>query len=275
MLLVLAVGAAALLACELAAAALRDCKPAEETAYVVFLSEPEFSPSAFASREEMLSRFFTGLQLQLHQDSDLAMAGLDDKLRKETQFSVALCAGRVPRIDGSEFTSDVASHLFSRNVVVEIWGRLDRRPDGAKQPKPSAQINYLIVPIHSGVLPGSDQVPGLHRFQYPDREIVANDFIELVSNADLRAFVASAIGVSAFFGAKHDVAYPVLCGSVSELERIERRIAASAGAQSQVRRIGELRAYLTGLAGQSLVAARKLKPQLILVDPANPCPRPQ
>jgi hypothetical protein len=180
----------------------------------------------------------------------------------------------VPAIDGSEFTADVANNLYSRNVVVEIWGRLDRRGGPGQPLRPTAQMNYLIVPIRSGVLPGSSAVPAMHRFDYPDREIVATDFVQLVSNGDLHAFVASAIGISAFYGNDFKLAQEMLCRSASELARTEGRLMAAAATQPQARSIGKLRAYLLEVAGKSIAAGRNQSPQLRLLNPANPCPPP-
>jgi hypothetical protein len=214
-------------------------------------------------------RFFNRLHHHLDQRHDTEMAGISG-----VDFSVARCERRVPRIDGADFTDDVVGNLYRRNVVVEIWGSLDARP-GAGGRQPTAQMNYLVVPIRRGVVPGSAKVPGVLRFNYPDGEIVATDFVELVSNADLHAFVASAIGVSAFDGEDYALAHQMLCRAGSQLAHTEQRLSAAPATKLQAQRIGELRSFLREVASRSIREAKQRGQQGLfaqLLDPENPCP---
>lgn len=247
-----------------AGAQLVDCRVPQNAPYVVFLSEPQFTPGAFPNRGAMLL-FFDRLHHHLDERLDREMAGLD-----AASFRVARCERRVPQIDGLDFTDDVVRSLHGSKVVVEIWGRLDRGPGGKRQP--TARMNYLLVPIRRGVVKGSEKLPGMLSFDYPDRDIAASDFVDLVSNADLHAFVASAIGVSAFDNADYQLAYQMLCRASGQLKRTAARLPAS---KRQTKDIRELNAFLLGVAGESLAKARKLKLDFALLqEPANPCPGP-
>ncbi len=232
-------------------AALVDCRPPEKARFVVFLSEPEFTQAAFSKREEMLG-VFNRLQEHLDQRRDLEMAGIES-----VEFRVARCEKRVPAIDGQEFTGDVVRSLYSRNVVVEIWGRLDAKRQPGNRVDPSAQMNYLLVPIKHGSVAGSERVPGIHRFNYPDREIVATDFVDLVSNADLHAFVTTGIGVMAFDGEDFALAHEMLCKASGQLARTKQRLSANPSTKAQGESIQQLRAFVGDLAGRAIVEARK------------------
>ena len=251
-------------------AVLVDCRPPEAARFVVFLSEPEFTPNAFSKREEML-RFFNRLQEYLDQRRDSEMAGI-----KGVDFRVARCEKRVPAIDGHDFTNDVVRNLYDRGVVVEIWGTLDAKQQGGNRVSPTAQINYLLVPIKRGIVAGSEKVPGVHRFNYPDAEIVATDFVDLVSNMDLHAFVATAIGVMAFDGEDFALAHEMLCKAGSQLSRTEKRLALKAETKPQSEGIQQLRAFLRDLAGKAIAEARKKPSAAVptfarLLEPGNPC----
>lgn len=247
-------------------AQLRDCRPAQDAPYFVFLNEPRFTANAFKNRQAMLE-VFNRLHQHLDERADREMAGL-----REVRFHVARCENRIPAVDGADFTDDLVRSLHGRKVVVEIWGTFDRRGGG-----PAAQINYLLVPIRHGVVEGSKNVSAMHRFDYPDRQIVASDFVDLVSNADLHAFVASAIGVGAFDNNELALAHQMLCRAVSQLARTADRLAAEPLTQPRSQRIRELNGFLIALAGESIVAGRKQNPQpdfAQLQNPENPCPGP-
>jgi hypothetical protein len=254
-----------------ASAALIDCKPPQDATYLVFLSEPQFTPRAFPDHNAML-RFFNRLHQHLDERHDREMAGLES-----VDFRVARCENRVPAIDGADYTDDVVRNLYGRKVVVEIWGELDRKLDANSRRQPTAQMNYLLVPIRRGVIKGSDKVPGVLRFDYPDRQIVATDFVDLVSNADLHAFVASAIGVSAFDNNDFRLAHQMLCRASAQLKRTAERLAAVPTTKVQGDRIRDLHGFLVALARESVIGGRNVAPPLefaILQEPANPCPGP-
>jgi len=251
-------------------AALQDCQPPEAAQYVVFLSEPEFTPEAFESRAKMLF-FYNRLQEYLDQHRDLEMAGIS-----HVPFRVARCEGRIPAIDGKDFDRKMVRSLYSRGVVIEIWGMLDARRVNNQRTNLSAQMNYLLVPVKFRALEDSKDIPGIHRFNYPDTEIVATDFIDLISNSDLHAFVAAAIGVMAFEDEEYQTAHEMLCKANPQLGHIEERLAAEPTTHAQSEKIKKLRGFLLNLAGEAIVKARN-KPGTIpifakLQDEKNPCP---
>lgn len=252
-------------------AQLRECHPPQGGSYVVFLSEPRFTPGAFPDRNAML-RMFNRLHQHLDQQRDAEMAGLE-----AANFRVARCENRIPAIDGADYTPDVVRSLYGRKVVVEIWGELDQTFDAKKRPHPSAQINFLLVPIRHGVVKGSEKLSAVHRFNYPDRQIVATDFVDLVSNVDLHAFVAAAIGVRAFDNNEFHLAYQMLCRGAAQLKRTADRLAAEPATKMHSDQVRELHRFLTAVAGESVAAGRKLTPPLpfaMLQEPQNPCPEP-
>ena len=258
--------AGALGLCGAAQATLTDCTPPEKAQYLVFLNEPEFSkPGAFATREQML-RFFDALQEHLDQRRDLEMAGLP-----VAPFRVARCVGRVPSIDGKDYTREVVRSLYDRSVVIEIWGRLDGETKGDKRVSAKAQMNYLITPVRRAGDDGKATAPSLHRFNYPDGEIVATDFIDLVSNADLMAFVATAIGLMAFDSDDFKSAQQFLCAASPRLERIVKRLEAQPATKAQSDSVRQLRAFALERAGAAVKQLSGTAATAALFNAADPC----
>jgi hypothetical protein len=248
--------AAALIAIAALAAPLRasadliDCKAPTNSPYVVFLSEPRFTPQAFASRERLL-QFFDRLWDYLDQQRDLEMAEIT-RATSHLNFRVARCAGRVPAPDGQDFSRAVVRSLYSRNVVIEVWGELDAQRQPGGKNRLTANMNYLITPIRKAADDGSTQVEALHHFRYPDGDIVATDFLDLVANGDLHAYVAAAIGAMAFDGNDFRTAHPLLCGAAARLARVERRLASQSESRAQSQDVRALREYLLALAGKAV-----------------------
>lgn len=253
-------------------ASLGECKITEPSPYVVFLSEPTFSKAAFSSREGMLKEF-DRLHLQLDQRRDAEMAGL-----ASIPFKVARCAGRVPAIDGADFTTDVVRSLYSRSVVLEVWGHFDRASGEGEASLPSAQMNYLLMPLSRARTEHGSQVPALHRFDYPDGDIRAPDFVNLVSNRDLLAFVISSIGVMAFEGDEFAQAHQYLCAAEGRLLAIETRLGKKAEGRAHAAQVAQLRAHVTELAAKALTELKR-KPKAIsaaagLQSSTQPCGAP-
>ena len=233
-----------------AAAALPDCRAPSSSPYVVFLNEPSFTPQAFASREKLL-QFYNRLWEYLDQQRDLEMAEIT-RASSHVRFRVARCEGRVPAPDGGDFSRAVVRSLYDRNVVIEIWGQLDAQPQPGGRVARSARMSYLITPLRRAADEGETAVPALHHFRYPDGDIVATDFLDLVSNGDLHAYVATPIGAMAFDGSDYRVAHPLLCAAAARLERVERRLAARGESQAQSQEVRSLRLHLLGLAGKAV-----------------------
>lgn len=248
-----------------ASAQLVDCTLPSDDAYGVFLSEPRYTSAAFESREDML-RVFDRLQLHLDQREDIEMAGLTS----DVEFRVARCEGRVPELDGGDFSDDIVASLYTRGVVVEIWGKLDAKPaNGASEP--IAQMNYLIVPVRMG----ADKGLGIQRFTYPDGDIVATDFVELIANADLHAFMATGIAVTAFDDEDYALAHQMACRAHAHLSSTLRRLESRPAAVNRSEDVVALRTLLIGLArdaiDESHSAPGVVPPFALLQDPANPC----
>ncbi len=202
------------------------------------------------------------------------MAGI-----RSIDFKIARCEGRVPKIDGKDFTKAVAESMYADRVVVEIWGLLDKKTVSGST-ELEAQMNYLLVPIKGAIVPDSGDVEGIHRFDYPDGDIVATDYVDLVSNTDLHAFVAGAIGLRAFDNEDFPLAHEMFCVSYASLSRTEVRLAASAATQPQSAKIAKLRGFLNKLAGQAIEEAKKRAQRrsksvpifASLQHPDDPCP---
>jgi hypothetical protein len=235
-------------------ATLGECRVTEQAPYVVFLSEPTFSNDAFASRAQMLKEF-DRLHLHLAQRRDEEMAGLAG-----IPFKVARCVGRVPAIDGADFTADVVRSLYTRSVVIEVWGFLDRTPRVGGVASPKAQMNYLLMPLSRAHHEHGLQVPALHRFDYPDGDIRAADYVNLLSNRDLHAFVVSAIGVMAFDGDEFAKAHEYLCAAAGRLGAVRDRLAKRPQGQAQAAEVESLRVHVSGLAGKALDELRRRAP---------------
>jgi hypothetical protein len=108
------------------------------------------------------------------------------------------------------------------------------------------------MPIRRAADDGETGVQGLHHFRYPDGDIVATDFLDLVANGDLHAYVASAIGAMAYDGSDYRVAHPLLCAAAARLGRVERRLAARSESQAQSQEVRTLRLHLLTLAAKSV-----------------------
>jgi hypothetical protein len=255
----LALGLAALAAaCSVACARaqLIDCEPPERTAFMVFLNEPQYTSAAFASRDKMLA-VFDRLQKHLDQREDLEWL-----LSPDIPVRVARCEKRTPAIDGRDFASPaLVESLNNRGVLLEIWGMLDQGP--------RAQINYLLVPVRNSANNGETDVPSMLRFDYPATGMIAADYVDLLSNADLHAFIAASLGAKAFKQRKLDIAHEYLCKASPRLLQIEQRLATAPATQAQAQSIRRLRGYLLALATRAVKEAPS--PVVALQNPANPC----
>jgi hypothetical protein len=253
--------AVAAIAPSLANAQLIDCDPPEAGTLVVFLNEPEFTQGAFASRAEMMV-VFDRLQKHLDQREDLEAI-----LSPDVPVRVARCDKRTPAIDGKDFASaSLVDSLNSRGVLLEIWGMLDAGP--------KAQINYLLVPVRNSANLGETSVSSLLRFNYPMGEIAAADYVDLLSNADLHAFVATSLGAKALKQRRFELAHEYHCKAGPRLLRIQERLGAAPATVPQAQGIERLRVYVTELAGRAVEGAQRqpsTPAHLKLQKASNPC----
>jgi hypothetical protein len=246
-----------------------DCYPPEPAPFIVFLNELDDSGQVFRSRQQMLA-FFNRLHEHLDQKRDAEMAGI-----AAAPFRVARCEGRKPRIDGSEFTPTLVRSLMDQKVVIEVWGTLGTQQIAGRK-QATAQMNYLIVPIRLASDDGRTQTPSLHRFNYPDRDVKSDDYLGLISNLDLQAFIAAAIGVRAFDNDQFAQAHQFLCRSSAQLGAIKARLAQSNTTRAQSVATESLRTYVVELAGKARAQVdsgvdKHTAASVRLQDPNNPC----
>lgn len=246
-----------------------DCVPPEPAPFIVNLNEPDHTGTVFESRQQMLG-LFNRLHDHLDQKRDLEMAGIS-----AMPFRVARCEGRKPKPDGSEFTSALVNRLLNEKVVIEIWGQLGARRSGRGN-EPTAQMNYLVLPARRAGKDGRTPVPSLHRFNYPDRDIKSDDYVALISNQDLLAFITAAIGIRAFDNDQFQQAHEALCKASAKLEVISRQLALADNTRAQSGLIDELRAYAVSLARTARLrigaaTGKTVNASVLLQDPASPC----
>lgn len=246
-----------------------DCKPPENVPYIANLNELDYDSKVFKSKAEMLT-FFNRLYDHLDQKRDREMAGLGT-----IPFRVARCAGRKPKPDGSDFSAPLVERLLNENVVIEIWGQLaDRHLDG--RAVPSAQMNYLVLPIRRATDGGSVQVPSHHRFNYPDRGINSKDYVALISNQDLYAFLNAAIGTRLFENDRFVQAIQFLCKAGATLGTIGVQLARIENTKAQSKSINDLRTHVLTLARKarssvSAVADKQASASARLLELDDPC----
>lgn len=234
-----------------AQAQLVDCTPPERAPYVMFLDEPQFTENAFKSQKEMLA-FFDALHEHLDQRRDREMAGLPP-----APFRVARCVGRKPSIEGKDYTPEMVRSLYNRSVVIELWSKLDASVKGGKRVAPTAQVNYLLLPLRRAGDEGRARAPALHRFNYPDGDLGASDFVELLSNADLQAFVAAGIGLMAFDADDFVSAQRFLCIASPRLDLIRARLAKRDETKAQSEDVRLLRGYVLERAGDAVTRLKR------------------
>lgn len=137
-------------------------------------------------------------------------------------------------------------------------------------------MNYLIVPLRNANNRGSTRAPSMHRFNYPDGDVRAGDHVALISNLDLHAFIAAAIGARAYERDEFARAHEFLCKASARLGVIKARLASAPASRAQSGVIEELRAYTVELAGAARqrigsAADSPAAASVRLQDPANPC----
>ena len=242
-----------------------ECRPAPG-GFTVFLSEPAYTSAAFASKEEMRA-FMARLHFQLDQQRDGRWINLPSN---DVRF--VLCRNRAPEVDGQDFDAKLVESLFTHRVLLEIWGQLEvERPAGGP-PAPSAQINYLLVPLRYASGSDGSAPTGLQRLLYPDQgEKGAGDFVQLIAKPiDIDAFVATSLGLRLLREGSWELGHRNLCRANALLQQIEKRPLG----KHQKKDLADLRAFVVKSASVAVTESRK-KPAiagtLALQDPALPC----
>jgi len=130
-------------------------------------------------------------------------------LKGPVALEVLQCVGRKPKSDG-DFDAGMVDALNTRGVVLEIWGSLDGRKEGARVRDRSAAMRYVVVPLRHYER-GSPQLPGGYRARY----VAASsgvDYLQLIEQAkDLDAYVAMGIGIKLLKSTEYDRAREYLC----------------------------------------------------------------
>lgn len=242
------------------------CSAPPSSPYVVYLSEPQATPQAFGSRDEML-RFMEKLQFTLDQGRDGQWVQLPN-----AQVRFASCKRRTPALDGGDFADKaLVETMYNGSVLLEVWGSLDAERHGGTRANASAQMNYLLVPLRYAGDQGEAALPGLLRLAYPEAGAKATaDFVELlVRGSDIDALVAAALGYKALRERSYDLAHDNLCRSGVLLERVvERASSARQKADAQ-----GLRAFVLDAAAHAVRGAKagRFVGSVTLYDAAAPC----
>jgi hypothetical protein len=242
-----------------------ECPPAE-TGFSVFLSEPAYSKDAFSTAQDM-RRFMARLHFHLDQQRDGRWIN-----SPSTDVRFVLCLNRAPVADGQDFDAKLVESLFTHRVLLEIWGQLEVEQAAGGHAVPTAQINYLLVPLRYAGNTDSPGTAGLQRLRYPDEGAPASgDFLQLIARPlDIDAFVAAALGVRLLRENSLGLAHRNLCRSNALLQQIEKR---PLGRQ-QRKDLADLRAFVLKSASSAISRARGTPEgagALSLQDPASPC----
>ena len=85
-------------------------------------------------------------------------------LENDLGFHVIRCTERKPS-GASDFDSTRIERLLQASVVLEVWGRLDARPDQGGSFRPVAELSYLVIPLKrdAGAEP---HLQGYYRIDY-------------------------------------------------------------------------------------------------------------
>ncbi|RQS65768.1 hypothetical protein DID96_25415 [Burkholderia sp. Bp8963] len=253
--------ATAVTAIAVAHARIIDCNESSQhgqpTQYVAFLDEPEYTPAAFASRDEML-RFLARLQWQLDQ-------ARDEKWIQSSNAAVhfANCVNRTPAFDGQDFNDPrLVESLYNQGVLIEIWGRLDAQKQGGRSVNQQALINFLLVPLRFATNTDASLPTGFHRIAYPERSSSpTNDFVQLIARStDIDAFIAVSLGIKAMREKNYENAHANLCQANLLLKQVATRLPRG----QELTSIDGLRSFVNLTAGRAVSAAQ--------MDPAHTSP---
>jgi hypothetical protein len=208
-----------LLLADAAHATIVECKPAAAGSYTVFLSEPMFPTTAFASKDQMRA-FLQRLQFVLDQGRNREWVQ-----SPTTDVRFVVCTNRAPALDGQEFVPSLIDTLHAGRVLLEIWGQLDAaRPPGGTS-RLWAQINYLLVPMQHASNLKEPAPRALQRLEYLDAAAPPpGDFVRLIARPlDIDAFVAAAFGFKLLREGQRELAHENLCRASALLGQMVRR----------------------------------------------------
>jgi hypothetical protein len=267
---ILGLARAAFCACSLllidpARAAIVECRPAPGS-YTVFLSEPMFPTTAFASKDQ-LRAFLQRLQFELDQGRDGQWVR-----SPTTDVRFVVCVNRAPALDGQEFVPSLVENLHTGRVLLEIWGLLDTTRAAGASSQLSAQINYLLVPIQFAANLNEPAPRALQRLTYAGKA-PPGDFVQLIARPlDIDAFVAAALGFKLLREGQRELAHGNLCRANALLGQMVRRKLAA----GTLKDLNALHAFVLTSAARAITDAQSdpaySKTGLLrLQDPKQPC----
>lgn len=239
-----------------------NCPPAPN-GFTVLLSEPS---GAAMPDHAAVERFLNKLQFELDQERDEHWINPG-----AAPVVFRACPKRAPKLDGSEFSTEVVEQLNDQRVLLEVWGVLDR--DGTP-PALSAQINYLLVPLRFAADQRETVPAGLQRLRYPEPGAApTQDAVQLVSRPlDLDAFIATSLGLKLLREHDYEPAHANLCRAHGLLGAMLKR-----GLTGRARtELAGLQDFVLASAGRTLREAMAdpaySKAGLLrLQQPAKPC----
>lgn len=236
LLLVLGAGAAQ--------AAIVDCQP-QPGSFTVLLSEPTGGLLKAAELKPYLER----LQFELDQNRNAQWINLPD-----TPVRFVSCPGRAPALDGRDHSPALVDGLHTRRVLLEVWGLLSSEPGPGGTTQPSAQLNYLLVPLQQAANQREAAAGALQRLRYPEAGTApTQDPVQLVArSSDIDAFVASAFGFKLLRERSFDPAHRNLCRADVLLAELAKRPLAGR-AKSELE---GLRAFVLTSAGRAISEAK-------------------
>jgi hypothetical protein len=241
-----------------------NCAPVSGS-FTIYLSAPSMTPGSRENAQDLLNL----LQWELDQHRD-------NKWVRPTSTDVhfVACPNRVWTPEALEFGSQQIETLYDGRVLLEIWGLLAVETTGGTQPRRSARMNYLLVPIRFAANQSEPAAPSLQRLPYPDQGAAAEDFVQLIAQPrDIDAFVAAALGVKLVREKReYETAYQNLCRASTLLNAITKRPLVGRTRDDLI----ALRAFVIESAGRAVTEGRAVPNYLRtgtlwLHDPKDPC----
>lgn len=247
-------------------AQLRDCQGVSGVRYKVHLDEPSHGGKAFASKKD-LRTFMDRLSFMFENERE--------RLKHETeteQLSFLPCYGRKPK-GKADFTRRVVDGLYTRNIVLEMWGILSPI-SGTGGVVGEARVQYVIVPVRFQHFEGSLPLSGAYFAKYVSDTAGAGaypEWLDLFREAiHLDAYVAAGLGLKAQADAEYELAAGNLCKAKLLLAKV---------AKNDPGTVDKLLSHLSKAVREVIKAAKadrayvKAKGPLILTDENDPCPR--
>jgi len=251
-----------------AVADIQNCPSPPAGTYAVFIDEPAYTSSAFRDRSDVL-QFMNNLRWRLDQSFVGAGAGVP---HASVRFQI--CQGRSPSLDGSDFGNPATIEtLYNGAIVLEFWGSLDGQSHGDVITNPTAQINYLLVPVQFATDQNEIALSGILGLAYPATHVPpSKNFTELLTRSqNIDALLDGALGYKALREHKFEMAHDSLCQAGLLLGQIEPSLTTA----RQKSDTEALRKFVLESAGRAITGAVRdphYTGTLKIQNPATPCP---